>query len=66
MPILIVKMIEGKSDEIKAQLVKVLTDGCVNVLGSNPGNVEVVIEEMKASNYSKGGILYNQRDVNNG
>ncbi len=59
-------MLEGRSDEVKAKLVKRLTDTCVDLLDSKPENVEVIIEEIESSNYAKAGILHNQREMENG
>jgi 4-oxalocrotonate tautomerase len=59
-PIVTIKMLEGRTPEIKEQVVKELTDVCVRVLKSNPEDVRVLIEEMQKSHYAKGGVLYSK------
>ncbi|MFB1082031.1 2-hydroxymuconate tautomerase [Jeotgalibacillus sp. JSM ZJ347] len=55
MPIVTVKMIEGRSDDQKRALVKKVTDAVVETTGATPDKVSIIIEEMKKTDYGVGG-----------
>lgn len=51
MPIVNVKLLEGRSDEQLKNLVTEVTNAVEKTTGANKDAIQVVIEEMKASHY---------------
>jgi len=62
MPIINVKMLEGRSLEQKRELVDVLTREVVRILDIKPDAVEMVIEEYPRTNWASAGQLYADKD----
>jgi 4-oxalocrotonate tautomerase len=60
MPIVTINMIEGRSKEQKAQIVKEITDTLVRVAGAKPENVRISIREYSKDNLAKGGKLLSE------
>ena len=56
MPIVTVKMIEGRTDEQKRELVEQVTEAVSKTVDAPKENVFIVIEEMKKSDYAIGGV----------
>ncbi|AYX89771.1 2-hydroxymuconate tautomerase [Staphylococcus cohnii] len=56
MPIVNVKLLEGRSDEQLKNLVTEVTNAVEKTTGANKNAIQVVIEEMKASHYGVAGI----------
>lgn len=56
MPIVNVKLLEGRSDEQLKNLVTEVTNVVEKTTGANKDAIQVVIEEMKASHYGVAGI----------
>jgi 4-oxalocrotonate tautomerase len=56
MPIVTVKMIEGRSDDQKKALVEKVTAAVVETTGAPIENVSIIIEEMKKAHYAVGGV----------
>lgn len=56
MPVLHVYLFEGRTEEQKAGLMKALTEAVVQSLGSPPGNVRIMIQDMPKENYAVGGV----------
>lgn len=56
MPIVNVKLLEGRSDEQLKNLVAEVTNAVEKTTGANKDAIQVVIEEMKASHYGVAGI----------
>jgi 4-oxalocrotonate tautomerase len=56
MPVLHIYLFEGRTEEKKAELMMALTETVPKTLGSPPGNVRIIIQEMKKENYGVGGI----------
>jgi 4-oxalocrotonate tautomerase len=57
MPILEVKMLEGRSDDQKRRLVKELTEVICRTIDSKPEKVRIHLNEMPKNNYAIGGVL---------
>ena len=57
MPFINVKMLEGRSQEQKRQLVKAMTDAIVNICQAKREGTTVVIEEHSRDHWAKGGVL---------
>ncbi|MFB1098238.1 MULTISPECIES: 2-hydroxymuconate tautomerase [Terribacillus] len=55
MPIITVKMLEGRTDEQKEQMIKKMTDVMVETTGARAEAVSIIIEEMNKSNYGVAG-----------
>ncbi|PAD36083.1 4-oxalocrotonate tautomerase [Terribacillus saccharophilus] len=55
MPIITVKMLEGRTDEQKEQMIKKMTDVMVETTGARAEAVSIIIEEMNKANYGVAG-----------
>lgn len=56
MPIVNVKLLEGRTDDQLKDLVNEVTDAVEKTTGANKEAIHVVIEEMKKSHYTVGGV----------
>lgn len=56
MPIVTVKLLEGRSDDQLKDLVSEVTQAVEKTTGANKEAIQVVIEEMKASHYGVAGV----------
>ncbi|MDW5471647.1 2-hydroxymuconate tautomerase [Staphylococcus equorum] len=56
MPIVNVKLLEGRSDDQLKDLVSEVTQAVGKTTGANKEAIQVVIEEMKASHYGVAGV----------
>lgn len=56
MPIVTVKMLEGRTDEQKKALVEKVTAAVVETVNAQPEAVSIVIEEMSKNHYATGGV----------
>lgn len=61
MPTIHVELFEGRSPEQKAALAKELTEACVRVLGSSPGGVDVIFQDVARHNWATGGVLWSEQ-----
>lgn len=61
MPIINVKMLEGRSLEQKRELAEVLTRETVRILNVKPDVVEMIIEELPRVNWASAGVLYSDK-----
>ncbi len=57
MPLVIVKMLEGRSVEQKRRLVKELTNVIVKFTGVTEDQVDVILEDHARENWAKAGTL---------
>lgn len=55
MPVVTVKMLEGRTDAQKRALVEKVTDAVVETTGAAPEKVSIIIEEMSKNHYSVAG-----------
>ena len=51
MPHIIVKMFEGRSDEVKQQLAEALTKTLIDTIGSTEKSISVAIEDVAPSDW---------------
>jgi 4-oxalocrotonate tautomerase len=58
MPLIVVKMLEGRSVEQKRRLVKELTTVVVKYTGATEDQVDVIIEDYAKENWAKAGVLF--------
>ena len=61
MPFINIKMTAGATKDQKAQIVKDFTDTLVRVLGKNPQNTHIVIDEVARENWGHAGGLVSDR-----
>ncbi|MEA5501537.1 4-oxalocrotonate tautomerase family protein [Halotia wernerae UHCC 0503] len=61
MPFINIKMTAGATKEQKSQIVREFTDTLVRVLGKNPQNTHIVIDEVARENWGHAGILVSDR-----
>ena len=57
MPFINVKMLEGRSEEQKRELVQAMTDAMVNICEAKSEGTTVVIQEVARDHWAKGGVL---------
>ena len=57
MPLVIVKMLEGRTAEQKSNLAREITDVVVKNTGTTAEQVDVIIEDYARENWAKGGVL---------
>lgn len=60
MPIINVQLFEGRTPEQKRAFVKALTDASVETLGCSPDAVDVILTEVKKSDWASGGKLWSE------
>ena len=61
MPTIRVDMFEGRTAEQKRNLVKALTQACVDALGSKPESVDVLLFDVKPADWATGGVLWSEK-----
>ena len=61
MPVVVLKMLEGRSVEQKRKLARELTDVVVKNAGTTEDQVEVIIEDYPRENWAKGGTLMSDK-----
>lgn len=61
MPTIRVEMFEGRTPEQKKEFVKALTEAAVATLGSSPDAVDVLLFEIKKSDWATGGVLWSEK-----
>ncbi|MEW5734622.1 MAG: 2-hydroxymuconate tautomerase [Thermodesulfobacteriota bacterium] len=61
MPVVSIKMAEGRSVEQKRRLVRSVTDALVSELGVKPEWVTVLIEELSRENWATAGELHSDK-----
>jgi 4-oxalocrotonate tautomerase len=57
MPFINLQITKGATREQKAEIVKEFTDTLVRVLGKNPANTHIVIQEIERENWGHAGVL---------
>jgi 4-oxalocrotonate tautomerase len=61
MPLVVVKMLEGRTVEQKRQLAREITDVVVRVANTTEEQVDVIIEDYPRTNWAKGGTLFSDK-----
>ncbi len=56
MPVVIINMLEGRSKEMKRDLIKRVTDAVVESLKVKPDSVRVIINEVPKENFAVAGL----------
>jgi 4-oxalocrotonate tautomerase len=62
MPVVIINMMEGRSDEQKRELVAKVTNAVCESINSTSERVRVIINEIQGNNYAIGGKLMQDID----
>lgn len=60
MPLITVQLFEGRTIEQKRAYAKALTDASVEVLGIEPGAVDVIFQDVRKSDWATAGVLWNE------
>lgn len=61
MPYVRIEMLEGRSDEQKAKLAQAITLAMMEHAGAKPDSVNIVIEDVKKSNWAVAGTMMSQK-----
>ena len=56
MPVVTIKMIEGRNDDQKRALVTEVTDAISRTVNAPKENITIIIEEMKKEQYANSGV----------
>lgn len=56
MPIVTIKMLEGRTDEQKRNLVEQVTQAVSETVSAPKENITIIIEDMKKENYASAGV----------
>jgi 4-oxalocrotonate tautomerase len=62
MPHIRIEMLEGRSDEQKEKLVHAITRAMVEHAGAKADSVNVVIDDVKKTNWAVGGTMVSRRE----
>ncbi len=62
MPIITIKMLEGRTEEQKRSLVAEVTEAVSKTVNAPKENISIIIEEMSNVHYGKAGLL--AKDMN--
>lgn len=60
MPTIRVEMFEGRTPEQKKNLVKALTQACVDTIGSKPEQVDILLFDIKPEHWATGGQVWSE------
>ncbi len=67
MPVVIINMLEGRSAQMKRELIKMITDAVVESLKVKPDSVRVIINEVPKENFAVAGLpIEEYREKQNG
>jgi 4-oxalocrotonate tautomerase len=61
MPTIRVELMEGRTPEQKKNLVQALTQSVVQTLGGSPESVDVLLYDIKRSDWATGGVLWSEK-----
>jgi 4-oxalocrotonate tautomerase len=61
MPTIRVDLFEGRTPEQKRNLVKAITQACVDTLGSKPESVDILLFDVKPGDWATGGELWSEK-----
>lgn len=61
MPLIIVKMLDGRTVEQKRQMAAEITETVVRVAGTTVDQVDVVFEDYPRENWAKAGTLFSDK-----
>jgi len=61
MPFVSVRLLEGRTQDQKRQLVKTITDALVDICDADRDTTMVVIDEIPRDHWARGGVLLSER-----
>ena len=61
MPTIRVEMFEGRTPEQKKEFFKAITEVACKTLGGKPEGVDVLIYELKKTDWATGGVLWSEK-----
>lgn len=61
MPLINIKMLEGRTVEQKKELVEKVTQAVVEATGVTPERVSIVIDDMPKHNFAQAGVLASEK-----
>lgn len=61
MPSIHVDLFEGRSPEVKKQLVEAITQAVVDTLKCSPDAVDIILNEVSRAHWATGGKLWSER-----
>jgi len=61
MPTIRVELMEGRTPEQKKNLVQALTQAVVQTLGGSAESVDVLLYDIKRSDWATGGVLWSEK-----
>lgn len=61
MPTIRVELFEGRTSEQKKEFVKAITEATVKTLGSSAEAVDVLLFEIKKTDWASGGVLWSEK-----
>ena len=61
MPIIQIDMLEGRDDDKKRKLIRMVTDAVCDALDAKPETVRIIIREMRAEHYGVAGVSAAER-----
>jgi 4-oxalocrotonate tautomerase len=61
MPLIQVQMFEGRSAEIKREFVEAITRETCRVLKCEPAAVDIILRDVKKSDWASGGVLWSEK-----
>lgn len=61
MPTIHVEMFEGRTLEQKREFVKAVTEATVRTLGTSAEAVDVILTEVKKTDWATGGVLWSEK-----
>ena len=60
MPSIRIDLFEGRTPEQKKNLVKAITQAVVDTLGGSPESVDIILYDIKRSDWATGGKLWSE------
>jgi 4-oxalocrotonate tautomerase len=61
MPLIHVEMFEGRTPEIKREFVEAITRETCRVLKCEPGAVDIIMRDVKKSDWASGGVIWSEK-----
>ena len=61
MPLIHVEMFEGRTPEIKREFVEAITRETCRVLKCAPGAVDIILRDVKKSDWATAGVLWSEK-----
>jgi 4-oxalocrotonate tautomerase len=62
MPLIQVQMFEGRTLEIKREFVEAITRETCRVLKCQPSAVDIILRDVKKSNWASGGVIWSEKE----